>query len=83
MWDILHLSLCIDLVSHDSIHLASKVHLESISLTPLLFLFYFFKRANKIRNKNPKKMTLLSLERPVFENQSLSPRIKLLIGKVQ
>ena len=36
-WDILYLLLCTNLLYHDSIQLASKVHPESISLT---FLFY-------------------------------------------
>ena len=37
-WDISYLLLYINLIYHDSIQLASKVHMESISLTHIYFL---------------------------------------------
>ena len=40
--------------------------------SPLIFIL-FFKKENKIRKRNPIKITPISLKRLVFENLSLNP----------
>ena len=57
-----------------------KSHLENDSESPLI-LFYFFKRENKIRNKNPS--VTLFVKKKVYEKLCQNSEVVLPFGNVQ